>query len=143
MITLITMDRFQEFLLSICKSDTSSDPDRWTPENFLWGHSAVVSLMAQDVFGGELVMIPLKGTEFAALCFHYWNELSDTWQADFTRDQFQGRFPRDVSSMRCNREGLLRSQFTPTFYGTLVIDDTAKRYELLRGRLADELRSES
>jgi len=50
----INVEAFKKLLPSICDKETSQDPDNWTSENPLGGHSTVVSLIAQNLFGGEL-----------------------------------------------------------------------------------------
>lgn len=93
-ITPMTVREFEKLLPKICGKDTSFDPDGWGKENLLWGHCAVVSLLAQSLFQGEILYGSLKGTKFAQLTFHFWNSLPNGKQKDFTRAQFGKDFPK-------------------------------------------------
>ena len=50
-----TVEQFKQLLPSICDKETTQDAEHWTAENPLCGHCAVVSLVAQNLFGGELL----------------------------------------------------------------------------------------
>ena len=63
----ITPEQFRAILPEICDSETSQSPQGWKPTNPLWGHCAVVSLIAQNLFGGELLRASLDGAG-AGLC---------------------------------------------------------------------------
>ncbi|MDO8574807.1 MAG: hypothetical protein Q7R61_00820 [bacterium] len=121
----VTPEQFKELLPSICDKETSSDPDNWTPENPLWGHCAVVSLVAQNLFGGELLRGSLMEVPgFEHMRSHYWNKLADRSVEDFTKPQFGEKYP----------EGL-KAEAKDRFY-VLSFPATAKRYKLLAFRLA-------
>lgn len=81
------MIRFEETLLRIAGKETSSNPDGWTKENPLYGHCAVVSVIAQNIFGGNLLRTSLKDTQFSEMGSHYINEIDGT-RVDFTKSQF-------------------------------------------------------
>lgn len=91
--TLLTSEEFAELLPALCNAETSMDPAGWTPRNPLWGHCAVVALVAQNVFGGKLLRALLAGTPFAAMGSHYWNELPNGIRVDFTMSQFGRNYP--------------------------------------------------
>jgi hypothetical protein len=85
------LKHFEEIILKICDEETSLDPDNWTPENPLWAHCSVVSMLAQDCFGGEILMavfesIPEIGLE--SFFPHFWNKLPNGEEKDFTKSQF-------------------------------------------------------
>ncbi len=92
----MTVRKFKTILPKICGKDTSFDPDGWTKENMLWGHCAVVTLLAQSLFQGGILGVSLKGTKFAKMKFHFWNMFPDYKQKDFTRSQFDGEFPNGL-----------------------------------------------
>ncbi len=121
----VSIEDFEKLLLEICDAETSMDPGGWTEKNPLWGHCAVVSLLAQDIFGGELLRVSLEGTAFAQMKSHYYNRLlnSDKTEKDFTREQFGGNYPAGLEVTTRTREYVL--SYPPT----------AKRYELLKSRL--------
>jgi deoxycytidylate deaminase len=81
------MAKFGESLLRIASRETSSNPEGWVKENPLYGHCAVVSVIAQNLFGGNLLRTSLKGTEFEDMGSHYINEI-DGRMIDFTKSQF-------------------------------------------------------
>jgi len=96
MIVTMPVKKFKKILPKICGKDTSFDPDGWTKENILWGHGAVVSLLAQSLFQGGILAVSLKDTKFAKMKFHFWNLFPDYTQKDFTRSQFGKEFPNGL-----------------------------------------------
>jgi deoxycytidylate deaminase len=118
----MTMARLREILPTVCSRDTSADPGGWTPKNPLWGHCAVVSLVAQSLFGGSLRRGSLDGTPFAAMRSHYWN-CHGSLEYDLTSEQFGATPPRLESEER-TRAYLLSSP------------ETARRYKELTWRIA-------
>ncbi len=123
----ITPEGFQRLLPNICDKETSADAEGWTKENPLYAHCAVVALLAQDLFGGNLLRASLEQfPEFAHMRSHYWNQLPDGSEVDFTEPQFLGRRP-----------GLAgKSRVRPQHF------ETMKRYKLLALRLA-KIRSDN
>ena len=87
----ISYGEFVSLLPLICDQETTLEPVGWTKENPLWGHCAVVSLAAQQIFGGELLRASLAHIpKFAHMRSHYWNRLGAGTELDFTRAQFKG-----------------------------------------------------
>lgn len=123
----ITQEEFRKILLSVCSAETSADPDGWTSENPLWGHCAVVSLVAQNFFGGILLRASLKGTFFASAGSHYWNKLADGTEVDFTASQFGDQYPTNLVSETRERTYILS------------YPQTKRRYELLALRVVEVL----
>lgn len=124
----ITPEQFKKILPSICDKETSQDPDGWTPDNPLWGHCAVVSLVAQNLFGGELLRASLVGVKgFEHMRSHYWNRLADGTFEDFTKSQFGESYPTG-----------LKAEVRDRVY-VLSFPETMKRYKLLAYRLAKVL----
>ncbi|MEX0877787.1 MAG: hypothetical protein WDZ40_02920 [Candidatus Spechtbacterales bacterium] len=117
-------EEFKELLPKICDKDTTLDPDGWTRKNPLWGHCAVVSVLAQRLFGGELLRASLEGTDFAHMRSHYWNRLFGDTVEDFTANQFGNNYPL----------GLGPKAETRTVEYVLSNPETKKRYELLLER---------
>lgn len=126
MIIPMTVARFKKILPKICGKDTSYNPDGWTAKNMLWGHCAAVSLLAQSLFGGEILGISLKGTKFAKMKFHFWNVLPDKLQVDFTRAQFGKEYPDKSEAEKIEASLLLANK------------NTRKRFELLKERFEAE-----
>jgi deoxycytidylate deaminase len=130
--TKITIKNFEAILPYICDRETSQDPDNWTPENPLLGHCAVVTLVAQNLFGGKLLRASLAEIpEFARMRSHYWNELTDGTDADFTKPQFGERYPVGLKAETRDRTYLLS------------YPETVKRYKLLSWRLAKLLSNDN
>lgn len=122
--TKLTPDEFRKILPDICDHETAQNPAGWTPENPLLGHCAVVSLVAQDLFGGELLRASLVGIPgFEHILSHYWNKLADGSIEDFTKSQFGANYPTG-----------LKAEVRTRFY-VLSFPETAKRYNLLVSRL--------
>lgn len=119
---MIPFETFVESLKNVASRDTSADPDGWTINNPLWGHCAVVALLAQDVYGGELMRGSLEEVpKYAYLRSHYWNRIDDK-EIDFTKDQYS-----DLSYTNLESEVRDRSS-------VLEHPDTVRRYMLLKSR---------
>lgn len=121
----ISIKDFEKLLPQICDKKTSVDPNGWTEKNPLWGHCAVVSLLALDLFGGDLLRVSLKGTKFASSRWHYWNKLPDGTEWDFTRLQFGACYPRGLKVVTRIRKEVM--SYPPT----------VRRYELLKKRFEE------
>lgn len=89
----ITVGKFEKILPLVCAKDTSSSGDTWNVENPLWGHCAVASLVAQNLFGGKILRASLENTPFASMRSHYVNQLPDGTIIDFTTEQFGKTYP--------------------------------------------------
>ena len=128
-IRLMTIPKFAKLLPKICGRDTSFDPKGWTKENPLWGHCAVVALLAQSLFLGEILYVSLQNTKFASLKLHFWNSLPSGWQKDFTRVQFGKEYPAD----------LVIKTATPLMFR----DKSAqRRFKLLQERFMEECKKD-
>lgn len=120
---VIFADEFTKLIKDICACDTSADHENWTAENPLFGHCAVVSLLAQDEFGGTLMRQSLEGIiGLDYLRSHYSNRLLNGTDVDFTWEQFKGKLQSNLHKEERERERLLS------------YPDTKKRYELLKNR---------
>jgi len=117
---MITKEQFQQAIIQSGKRETSATPEQWSQENPTLGHCAVVALLAQDIFGGDLLRASLEGTEFAYARSHYWNRLADGSEVDFTEPQFQGRRPQLEGEVR-TREHVLSNEQTKLRYELLKI----------------------
>jgi len=121
----LTSETFQELLPLICGRETALNPDRWSRNNPLFGHCAVVSLVAQSLFGGRLLRASLLDyPEYAYMRSHYINELPGGEVKDFTEPQFEGRYPKNLQFEERSRSHVLRKP------------ETALRFRLLSLRLA-------
>ena len=126
----LSIEAFRELLPLICDQDISSDPDKWTDNNPLYGTCAVVSLVAQNLFGGNLLRSSLELIKgFEHLRSHYRNQLPDGRILDFTASQFGPHYPGDKLLNEIIRE---RSY-------VLSFSETMGRYKLLCWRLAKKL----
>lgn len=101
--------------------DTSHEPDAWSCENPARGQCAVTALVVQDYLGGELLRA-VSGD-----ITHFWS-LVDGAEIDLTAEQFAVRPAWDDASEFVDREYVL------------AWPDTCRRYALLRGRVAANLR---
>lgn len=128
MTEVLRMEEFKKILPEICDRETSQDSKRWTPENPLYGHCAVVSLVAQNLFGGALARISLMHIpEFSHMRSQYFNLLPDGSVEDFTREQFGFHYPYG---------GLIQTQERSYI---LSNEETKERYKILAWRLAKKI----
>jgi hypothetical protein len=119
----MTHEVFLQRIRQVAARDTSADPEHWTDGNPLWGHCAVVSLLAQDHFDGTLLRCSLRGISgLAYLRSHYVNVLPDGRRIDFTREQFESPLPDHLPTAE-----KLRAR-------VLSYVDTQRRYEMLKKR---------
>ena len=124
----MTTSEFEEKIVTILAKDTSADPDNWSPQNPFWGHCAIVSLLAQDYFGGTLMRGSLtKMPHYEHLRSHFWNQLPDKREIDFTADQYKDFSFYDLIGEPRDRERVLRHP------------DTQRRYTLLKKRFESVL----
>lgn len=121
----LIISSFEKLLPLICTKETSVDPERWVAENPLWGHCAVVSLLANDLFGGTFLRADLSNTPFADVGSHYWNVFPNGSEYDFTRTQF-GNIKLELigkaiknDGQQINREYLLKNTETKRRYNLL------------------------
>lgn len=97
--------------------ETSSDPEKWTPENPALGQCAVTALVIQDLLGGILVRAKVNGVS------HYWNSLPNGDKIDMTLRQFGDKITFDELPDERSRE------YVTSF------PETVRRYELLKKRV--------
>lgn len=95
--------------------NTSQLPDQWSRDRPSTGHCAVVSVILQAMYGGDIV----RG-ETSAGVIHYWNVI-DGVTVDATRDQFNPR--ETISVLAVN---------PPT--DLYLFRDTAEKVVMLLGR---------
>lgn len=117
------IEKFKEILTRVVAKDTSAHPDEWTPQNPFLGHCTVVSLLAQDIFGGEVVRVDLRTVPgFEDIAWHSWNILPDGRVIDFTEAQLIKPLPEKLDTFIAKREILF------------TYSNIQKRYELLKHR---------
>lgn len=125
----LTIEQFETMLPKICDRKTTSDPDNWTLENPLWGHCAVVTLVANNLFGGKMLRAEMIGQNNS----HYWNRLPGGAEKDFTKSQFGNSLPELADIVIRERSYVL---YDPK---TGLPREIMARYKLLAWRLAKEL----
>lgn len=123
----MTTCEFENIMIPLCSRETSSRPEAWSPINPTYGHCAVVAVIAQELFGGDIARVSLEGTSFSDMSSHYLNVIGGK-EVDFTLAQFGGGVPY---------QSVPRSVRTAD--EVLAHPGTRHRYELLKGRI-DELR---
>jgi deoxycytidylate deaminase len=117
---IVTIEEFKAILPSICDRATAVNSQAWTKENPLSGHCAVVALVAQNLFGGEILRSSLENTEFAAMGSHYFNIFPGGIMIDFTAPQFGSRYPLLPPPEKRTREYLLSNMETKLRYKLIV-----------------------
>lgn len=125
----LTIDQFEAILPKICGQETSSRPQRWTSKNPLLDHCAVVTLVANNIFGGDMRRAEMIGQNDS----HYWNRLPNGTEKDFTRQQFGDSIPLLGDAVNRTRSYVL---YDPK---TGQPREIMTRYKLLAWRLAREL----
>lgn len=129
--SVISLNRFLEILPSVCSAETAAGQGAgWTPENPLWGHCAVASLLVQRLFGGKLLRVDLNGTAFSAMRSHYYNELPTGNLVDATEPQFEGRL--NPFAIRCeerDRESVIAGADTRARYAKLAVKFMVAAFE--------------
>src|SRR3989344_6887141 len=129
----VPKNQFRKILPQICDRETTADALRWDSKLPLWGHCAAVSLLAQNLYGGELMRADLEGTPFAFMGSHYWNKFPDGTEDDFTASQFGDTYLELKDGGVRTREYVL---FVPK---TGAPREIISSYKLLAYRLASAL----
>jgi hypothetical protein len=116
-------EHFVEELKQVCSAETSADPDGWSEKNPLWGHCAVVAVLAQDYFDGDILRGSLaEHTKYSYLRSHFWNQLPNGKEVDFTAEQYNDLSFSELKSELRERERILSHP------------GTQERYKLLKQR---------
>lgn len=123
----ISIDEFRQVIPFLCDRETTLAPDKWSAENPLMGHCAVVSLVVQNLFGGDLARASLENTAFSGMGSHYWNRFVDGSEMDFTKPQFGDKYPQGL-------EGKVKDRSY-----VLSFPETKERYKKLALRLAKKI----
>lgn len=124
----MTIEKFQEIIPKICEADTCNLPEDWVREIPTMGHCAIVSILAQELFGGIIVRVSLEGTPYEKFKSHYLNVI-DGKEYDFTLNQFESNPYLNKERQEKSREDLLSHS------------NTQKRYEVLENRFNIELKN--
>lgn len=79
----MTLEKLNEYLLKIYSKDTcySKCMDDWNTDNLSLGHCAIVSLLVNDYFGGDIYKIKVDNIS------HYFNVINNEI-IDLTKNQF-------------------------------------------------------
>lgn len=102
-----------EQIALICKQDTSSDPDGWTTENPLWGHCAIVAVLIQEIYSGDIWRASLLHLpRLAHVRSHYGNRLPSGAILDATAKQFGDNFLPMLLLRASSREHILGNEAT-------------------------------
>jgi hypothetical protein len=115
----MTLESLKQRLTDVLCKEISFTPDRWDVEHPTRCHCAVVALIVQDYFGGDLLKASLVGTDFEFDGSHFWNRLPDGTEVDLTQEQFEGRKPILIGEVR-NRNHVLSSKNTQQRYKLLT-----------------------
>ena len=111
------LEQLQEYLYKVYSKDTCYPLCRndWNASNPTLGHCAIVSLLVNDYFGGEIYKIKVDGIS------HYFNFI-DNNVVDLTANQFHKRIDYHARIKKERAE-------------VLQDEDTVLRYKLLKMRL--------
>lgn len=114
-------DIFCNVVPCICKHDTTAWPGTYNQNSSLHGHSDVITLLAQEIFGGDI-----RRRSVTSRGFRYENILPSGEVIDFLTDADHG-LERDKPHERCDRDAVLRDF------------NIATRYTILRRRFYEKL----
>lgn len=118
-------DRFRHDVRAIAAADTAARPDEWSPNEPLLMHCTLVALLAQELFGGDIMRADLRAVPgFESVRWHSWNRLLDGQEIDFTDFMVQRPLPDSVIHETRTREEIL------SYAGI------KERYDLFRSRYA-------
>jgi len=121
----ITIEELKEALRKSWSKETSYDPKGWTPENPAWGQCAITVFVVQDYLGGNIKAGFIKG-----LAYHYWNQLPDGSDEDFTKEQFKEKIEflagEIIDTAGSFREFLLLHRSTKERY--LLLKEQVEKY---------------
>jgi len=134
----IPLVELQYLLKKSCREDTAYKPDSWSATNPLFGHCAVIALIAEDFFGGKIKrgIFPKEWQKGFHSKFHYWNELEGGLIADFSQGQFPLEFP--CADFVKGKLGVVVNKKRNEFLRHGNVQD---RYKKLRHRLDSNLKS--
>jgi hypothetical protein len=119
----MTLEEFRAILPRLPARDTCSADLPWSKENPYFGHCTIVSILVQELFGGEILRVDLRHVPgFEHIRWHSWNRLPDRTEVDLTQAQLHAPIPKEVPVFTTTREELFA-------YGTIK-----ERYELLKAR---------
>lgn len=113
----MTIDKLDCYLKEVYSKDTCYPKcvNDWDEENKTLGHCAIVSLIVNDYFGGEIYKVDLENIS------HYFNYI-DNEVIDLTSEQFNFKISYENKMLK-TREEMLSNK------------DTENRYNLLNTRL--------
>lgn len=126
----LSLDDFTQLIKNICSRETSFDPINWRHDNPLYGHCAIVSLLVQDYFSGEILRYSFKDIEqYRHLRSHYFNKLVNGEIIDLTKNQFKDtKFLNDLIFTARSRNEVLSNS------------STKRRYEIISSKLIKQIK---
>lgn len=134
----IPLVELRYLLRNSCSKETSDAPDKWMPENPLFGHCAVIACVVQDYKGGWIrrALFPKEWADKLGSRSHYWNEII-IYNADGGEyfDLSKGQFPKDFPYWDF-LEGKVGEMSEDKDWRGYVLDPkfpkTRERYEVLK-----------
>jgi len=89
---IISIEEFKNAIPLICDAETAWRSEEWKKDIPETENCDVVSLLAQEIFGGTLRHANLSHIPgFEKVTSHFWNRLPDGTEIDFTVRQFRGK----------------------------------------------------
>lgn len=95
--------------------------DKWSEDNKALGQCAVTTIIIHDLYGGKMIYDKVNS--------HYWNELPDGTQQDFSRCQFKDERVFNKTRYKTKQEVLYDENGKRK--------QTAKKYRLLKQRFME------
>lgn len=119
--------RFTDEIYDLCSAETCFHKvkDEWTENNKFFGHCAVVSLLIQDKFGGDIYRVDIPEKQVS----HYFNKIGNE-EIDVTKIQYAGEKITPENKRKVSRQTILN------------IQQTADRYEKLKEKYEEKKRAD-
>lgn len=141
----ISIPEFEALLPKVCSAETSADAAKWTPKNPLYGHCAVVTVIAQELFGGKILRADLDPKANMGSS-HYLNSfygVDGYFPHDFTKSQFGEKGAPwknpSVDFSERDRRGVLYAPPGTPEERVKLFDRARGRYKLLKLRIEEHL----
>jgi hypothetical protein len=121
---MLSYDAFQRIVDNACSLDTcySGDATRWNASNPVIGHCCIVSLLAQEIYGGSILKV--KYNDDGRRGTHFYNHINGQ-MVDFTKVQFSNNVSFTEYSI-ADRKKLLKPIAVRS------------RYEILRAKIHND-----
>jgi len=109
---ILKIEHYLKKIYDICSKETCFPKvaNQWNENNKFWGHCAIISLLLQDKYGGEIY----KAENMIENITHYYNIINGK-KIDATSSQYKQPIIF-INDQKVNREKILENENTKTRY---------------------------